>query len=569
LGNEPQTSNNKQNAFDIFMHDFVGYLASDEFSEYGSLSKYLKRPESDRCGDEANIVDMKITSILLFALGYAPKEWDYNTQKGNMRPDFSIKIPEYPRPACFIVEDKATTEIVLSRNRSQLQGYITQRGAPRGLLINGYAILAYDQLEGGLQTPAIEVPLARVVSAWRGEDIAAHGLLAMQAVEVAGLLARMSALWRRFRRDSFSGLQGLIDDLTLQSNKGAGAPHKVDGETWTPELSRIPILHIDSDNADSLTDAVKGLISEFEDDADAQLAAIEADYRDYEIEAERIPSDNSTLKVQEDGLIENAIQIFPKNLQKDLNDYEVSLLRKFIRNEVGRAELDQVERWLYEIHDVKAGKGTSNDSIFVLFSRIRAFSDKRHRYLVRIEEQHRDSIKVINHFRTWKEKTAALVFQSEDQSLLRREFLSQTAYLVIIRLLIVRIMEDKRLVNRLFTNGGIALWFREVEPHYLKHAMGRSASFLLDLAYTSAQHIYANFFAKATVFDWYSPDRNAIVRVLHKLAQFDLQEINRDIIGTVYNQYVEVKHKHESGMYFTPPAVVALMLDRIGYRGRK
>src|SRR5207248_2498330 len=25
--------------------------------------------------------------------------------------------------------------------------------------------------------------------------------------------------------------------------------------------------------------------------------------------------------------------------------------------------------------------------------------------------------------------------------------------------------------------------------------------------------------------------------------------------------------KHESGMYFTPPAVVAFMLDRIGYRG--
>jgi type I restriction-modification system DNA methylase subunit len=87
------------------------------------------------------------------------------------------------------------------------------------------------------------------------------------------------------------------------------------------------------------------------------------------------------------------------------------------------------------------------------------------------------------------------------------------------------------------------------------------------MAYASAQHIYAHFFSEKTVFDWYTPDRKAIVRVLHELAGFDLSEINRDIIGTVYGQHLEAKHKHEKGMYYTPPEVVSLMLDRIGYRG--
>ena len=45
-----------------------------------------------------------------------------------------------------------------------------------------------------------------------------------------------------------------------------------------------------------------------------------------------------------------------------------------------------------------------------------------------------------------------------------REFLTQTAYLIVIRILLVRIMEDKKLVKRMFTNGGVALWFLQVDP---------------------------------------------------------------------------------------------------------
>ena len=171
-------------------------------------------------------------------------------------------------------------------------------------------------------------------------------------------------------------------------------------------------------------------------------------------------------------------------------------------------------------------------------------------------------------FETWKERTASLVFQSGDPQRLRREFVTQTAYLVVVRMLLVRIMEDKGLMPRAFTNGGLALWFQQVEPQYLALAAGRSAHYLLALSYESAQRVYAHFYQEKTVLDWYRPERTAVVRVLHRLASFDLRDIDRDIIGTVYNQYVEERHKHESGMYFTPPPVVEFMLDRVGYRGR-
>lgn len=565
LSQPAQVPSTGAGSLDRFLSSFIGALASDDFSTAGDLTAYLRQPEHVRSGDEASVVDTKIAMLLLASLGYASKEWDYNAAKGHMRPDFSVKIEEYPRDACFIIEDKNTTETHLRQHRPQLQGYMTQRGAPRGILMNGDAILVYDHLEGGLHTPAVEVPLAKVVAAWRGELLGAHKLSGTKALEETGFYPIMAALWRRFRRQSFASLQVLIDDLTLQSEKGNGAPHRINGKTWTPSLCRIPIVAVDDTNADLLTDAIKGLIAEFEDDADAQLAAIEADYETYSSASRQLPNESVPLEVQEEQLLQDSSVLLNK-AHPDARDDDLRIIRKVLRGELPLAELVPVRR---RIETLVAAVSVKNakDPVEQLFGRIRALSDKRHRYLEKLRSDHQDSIDVVQYFEVWKDKTASLVFQSSDQRKLRREFLAQTAYLVIIRLLLVRIMEDKGLVNRMFTNGGLSLWFREVESHYLRHAMGRSATFLLDLAYTSAQHIYSHFFAERTVLDWYAPDRNAVIRVLHMLAQFNLKNINRDIIGAVYNQYVEAKHKHESGMYFTPPPVAAFMLDRIGYKG--
>ncbi|RIH84372.1 N-6 DNA Methylase [Meiothermus luteus] len=101
----------------------------------------------------------------------------------------------------------------------------------------------------------------------------------------------------------------------------------------------------------------------------------------------------------------------------------------------------------------------------------------------------------------------------------------------------------------------------------LKYVQGRSSEFLLDMAYASAQHIYAHFYSGVRLFDWYTPDRNLVVRMLHRLAGYSLDTINHDIIGHLYSRYVEDEHKHESGMYYTPPEVVEYILDRLGFTG--
>lgn len=312
----------------------------------------------------------------------------------------------------------------------------------------------------------------------------------------------------------------------------------------------------------ALAEAIKGLIAEFEDDANAQLATLEKDYDEFAALAAGLPGE-SPFAAQEERLAATLRALMPSRIQAEERRLIEEQARAVMAGRLPRKALETIVARLYEAHGVRASNG--RNPIKTLAEEVKVLAVKRHRRLEKLRAEHRDAVRVVDYFHTWQAQTAALVFQSGDPQRLRREFIAQTAYLVIVRMLLVRIMEDKGLMPRVFTNGGLALWFRQVEPHYLALAAGRGAHYLLDLAYESAQYVYAHFYQEKTVLDWYRPDRNAVVRVLHLLAGFDLRDIDRDIIGTVYSQYVEERHKHESGMYFTPPPVVEFMLDRAGY----
>jgi hypothetical protein len=184
-----------------------------------------------------------------------------------------------------------------------------------------------------------------------------------------------------------------------------------------------------------------------------------------------------------------------------------------------------------------------------------------------LSRNYASAIEVEEAFRVWREKMSATLLPGQDIERLIAEFSAQTAYVLIVRLLLVRIVEDKHLIPRVFTNGGLSVWFDKVEPRYLDFARGRGTDFPLDMAYASAQHIYSSFYSEQRLFDWYRPDRNRVIRIVHRLAAYDLSRVDHDVIGHIYGQYVEEEHKHESGLYYTPQAVVEYMLDRVGFAG--
>ena len=52
-----------------FIAGFIGELARDDFYDGQTFGQYFERDASIRGGDEANIVDDKISRVLLTALG--------------------------------------------------------------------------------------------------------------------------------------------------------------------------------------------------------------------------------------------------------------------------------------------------------------------------------------------------------------------------------------------------------------------------------------------------------------------------------------------------------------------
>ena len=81
-------------------------------------------------------------------------------------------------------------------------------------------------------------------------------------------------------------------------------------------------------------------------------------------------------------------------------------------------------------------------------------------------------------------------------------------------------------------------------------------------------NIYAHFFTGRELFNWYRLDRPHFVMALHRLSRFNFAGVDLDIIGMIYNTYVNRKEKREKGQYYTPMAIVNYILDNVGYSGR-
>lgn len=561
--------------FNSFVEELFTHLADDKFYQSASLTHYLNLPANQRTGDEANIVDAKITSILIKTLGYSSGEVEYNLpQATRKRTDFTARIADYPRP-CFVAESKNTATKQLSDNLPQLADYMRSQGAARGLLIDGKTILTYE-LSGGQIVLTGEIFLLELVKKWRGESLFAENKSGFNAFDTHDIVI-LKAFWQRFNKSVFEGLPRLIRDLTLKPD---GKPHDADGKTWRAE-SRIKIYRqSEPEFNDELTKESARVIEMIALDVEAQLALRLGEYAQFEREENAHPNGTDTF----DQTFENLwSQIFSKTQAWQIsesrrNSYSTRLRISFrsgyngeISEEVKTdiaADIREINEKLSESKklkekDLNKAIREINDIVDNINRLRQVFHKKRERLSVR----YRQAIETHQAYKKWKDKVATILLKTDDPRKLQREFAAQTAYVLFVRLMLVRILEDKDLINRIFTNGGITLWFDRIEEQYLKHAEGRSTDFLLAMAYESAQHIYAHYYSEAFVFDWYRADRNLIVQLLHRLAGFDFADIDRDIIGHIYSGYIRSEHKHESGMYYTPIAVVEYILNRVGYTG--
>jgi methylase of polypeptide subunit release factors len=80
----------------------------------------------------------------------------------------------------------------------------------------------------------------------------------------------------------------------------------------------------------------------------------------------------------------------------------------------------------------------------------------------------------------------------------------------------------------------------------------------------NAQEIYSHIFIN-NIFDWYNPDDVLLLEITNTFNKYDFSQIDRDILGKMYEQFITREERKKLGQFYTPEPIIDYILDQIGY----
>ena len=183
--------------------------------------------------------------------------------------------------------------------------------------------------------------------------------------------------------------------------------------------------------------------------------------------------------------------------------------------------------------------------------------------LSKLNDEYEEYAQFHNDFETWVRLSGRQDEDLEDNKLV---FCRESVYVQLNKLLLIRIAEDKGLTNRMVSNGGVEDYF-EFWDDYTKY-VERNYVDLFELASEELSEIYEHLFARR-IFDWEIRDDSdldeVIQRTLWHLNHFDFSEVNRDILGHLYEEHLSPEERKKLGEFYTPTAIIDLILDSVDY----
>jgi hypothetical protein len=147
---------------------------------------------------------------------------------------------------------------------------------------------------------------------------------------------------------------------------------------------------------------------------------------------------------------------------------------------------------------------------------------------------------------------------SEFERRVWRQYALRVAQLTLARILLYRAWEDASFIREQLYDGG----FRDVYDE-----MGEKAREVLRSAFAAGAQRYHWLFERQTTYDWYTPGESELIDVLYSFTQFPLDRLDADVLGGLYESYVDEIDRDRLGQFYTPREVVRFMLDRAGFAG--
>jgi len=498
-----------------------------------SYQEYLVIPETSdtRRGDEANAVDQQFTRYMLEWLGFSPADWTYNqpqpgTGKKLNRPDYSIRGSV---GVAFIVEDKnSSINFDNDEHLKQMRRYCLGT-AGYAIWCNMRRLLAIRFVPGNALTHDVLV------------DISIEEIFGPQPVLIpqTSIQATNLALFQLlFSKDRFTKFKKLVEEISVDEQifQDKAAPldtsqaidHFING-------SRQTLNHLKLAAFSQIQEALsrsKG-ISEKEGILRREWREAAEDF------ARRI-----TYALISDPVLE-AISLLTPRLG-ELTQQEIrgigEVVKQACAKTIGMAKFSATLLPLYENWQERALHINSA----LLAQRFASASPFR----------------IVEAYHIWSER------QSDLEDVRPETFAEQVAYVFFVRLLLVRVLEDKHiLVPRLASDGGFLEWSQYIERHFRELDGVSVLNEIFSAILTrKASNYYLHFFQQA-VFDWFNPDDFLLVETLEFLCRYNFQHINSDIIGFTYEAYIDRNARDRKGHFLTREDVVEYMLDLLEYSG--
>lgn len=138
------------------------------------------------------------------------------------------------------------------------------------------------------------------------------------------------------------------------------------------------------------------------------------------------------------------------------------------------------------------------------------------------------------------------------------QYLMRVSQLTLTRILLYRSWEDAGFVEDCLYDGGFEQVYERLD---------RNLKRVLDEAFQRGRARYPWLFGEDNNYDWFRPRDEALADVLYALVPFPLARLGADVLGGLYESYVDEIDRDRLGQFYTPRAVVRFMLDRVGFSG--
>lgn len=183
------------------------------------------------------------------------------------------------------------------------------------------------------------------------------------------------------------------------------------------------------------------------------------------------------------------------------------------------------------------------------------------KYRQKLEEKYKKYI-TFSGYELWKQYSGKEDVPDDE---IKEIFCKETIYVLLNKLIFIRICEDKNFLEKNIANGGIEELRAFLKKRFDKDVINKE---ILEMAFKSASGLYSHFY-EVGILDWFRTgdgELNELLnRVLWILNQFDFTHVDRDILGNLYEKYLPSGERKRLGEFYTPTEVIDYILTSVGY----